>query len=299
VRSAGGPVLIEPLAPFAPFAPFAAPSTARAAAGLASALAVALLARRARSLDDSGAAAATVVGAVAVAAGWGWGAYLMTFFVSSSALSRLGRREKARRTAGVVEKGGERDAAQVLANGGVFTLALGGAVAWSAAGRNGVATLVLGAAAAGALAAAAADTWATEVGTLVGGTPRSLRGWRAVPPGTSGAVSAAGTAAMLAGALALAGTARLLGAPGALALGAAVGGVAGALLDTLAGAALQERRRCDACGLATEQRVHDCGTPTRRTGGVPGIGNDLVNVSCTVAGALVGAGVALLAARRG
>jgi uncharacterized protein (TIGR00297 family) len=275
-----------PAPPDAAAAAFAAPDLARAAWGAAAALAFALAAWRAGSLAASGAAAAVAVGTAAVVGGWRWGGLLIAFFVLASALSRWRRAEKGARTGGVVEKGGRRDAAQVLANGGVFAaLAAAGALAAPAP----AAAAALAGAAAGALAAAAADTWATEVGTAVGGTPRTLRGWRPVPPGTSGAVTAAGSLALAAGAAATAGTARLLGLPAAAAAGALAGGLAGAWADTLLGAAVQERRYCDRCGEATEQRVHRCGAPTRRRGGLSGLGNDGVNGLCTVAGAAAGA----------
>src|SRR5258705_4914502 len=90
----------------------------RAAIGLLATVAIALAARRARSLSRSGALAAVVVGTAAVAAGWGWGALLFLYFVLSTLLSRAGAAEKAARTAGIVEKGGARDATQVIANGG-------------------------------------------------------------------------------------------------------------------------------------------------------------------------------------
>jgi uncharacterized membrane protein len=110
-----------------------------------------------------------------------------------------------------------------------------------------------------------------------------------VPPGTSGAVTAAGSLALAAGALATAATTLAFGLPAAAAAGALAGGVAGAWADTLAGAVAQERRRCDRCGEDTEQRVHVCGTPTRLRGGLAGLGNDGVNGLCTVVGAAVGA----------
>jgi uncharacterized protein (TIGR00297 family) len=258
----------------------------RAAVGLAAAAAVALAAWRVRSLSRSGALAALLVGTAAVAAGWAWGALLAIYFVLSSVLSRVGVAQKAARTAGIVEKGGARDATQVIANGGVFTLCvLGTFVAGPAAAP------ILAAAAAGALAAATADTWATEIGTLVGGTPRALLTLRETPPGTSGAVSAAGTAAMVAGAVLVALAARWLGLTDALAA-IAIAGCAGALADSLLGATLQERRWCDVCGRATERQVHDCGAATRRTGGIALVDNDAVNLAATLTGA---AAAALLA----
>jgi uncharacterized protein (TIGR00297 family) len=255
----------------------------RVAAGLLAAAAIALGARRAGSLSTSGAVAAMAVGTAAVAAGWRWGALLVAYFIASSLLSRRGAAEKARRTGGVVEKGGPRDVIQVLANGGVFALC-----ALLAALAGAPANAPLAVAALGALAAATADTWATEVGTLFGGTPRSLLTLRRVPPGTSGAVSLAGTLAMIAGALFIALLARALSLTSAVGI-VAIGGAAGAMADSLLGATLQERRWCDACALATERRVHDCGAATRLAGGQAWMDNDAVNLLATLVGAVVAA----------
>ncbi len=261
-------------------------------AGFAVASGIAAAARRSGSLAPGGARAAVAVGTAAIGAGSGWGVLLIGFFGSSTALSRWRRAEKARRTGAVVDKGGARDAAQVFANGGVFAAA---AVAGALAGARGAAAFA--GAAAGALGAAAADTWATEVGTAVGGTPRLVRGWRAVPTGTSGAVTAEGTLGLVAGAAAIAGLALAAGLGRAAAAGALAGGVAGAAADTVFGATVQERRWCDACGEATEQPVHArCGRPTRVVGGTRALDNDWVNVLCTLVGAAVGAAAGASAA---
>src|SRR5258705_4713536 len=129
----------------------------RAAIGLLATVAIALAARRARSLSRSGALAAVVVGTAAVAAGWGWGTLLFIYFVLSTLLSRAGAAEKAARTAGILEKGGARDATQAIANGGVFALCALGTLAAAPATAPGLA-----AAAAGALASATPGTTATH-----------------------------------------------------------------------------------------------------------------------------------------
>lgn len=247
--------------------------------GLALATAIAIAALRARALSRSGALAAVVVGVAATAAGWRWCALVLAFFVSSTLLSRWRREAKERATRAVVEKGGNRDAWQVLANGGVFAACAVGAilvpsVQWSVAGL-------------GALAAATADTWATEVGTAVGGVPRTIVGWREVAPGMSGAMSAAGTLAMIAGAAFLGTVAWRGGFEGWVALAGAVGGVAGAMTDTLLGATMQSRRWCARCEAPTERRVHDCGGPTVGRGGWPRLDNDGVNLTSCAAGAVV------------
>ena len=255
----------------------------RAAAGAIAATAIVLVAHRVRSLSTSGAVAAIGIGAAATAAGWNWGALLVVYFVAALLLSRLGRAEKARLTGGVVAKSGARDATQVIANGGVFAACLLGVLLGSQ--HSGVTS---GIAALGALAASAADTWATEIGTLYGGTPRSLLTFRRIPAGTSGGVSAAGSLAMIAGSAFIALVARYIGLPDAVGIVAAAG-VAGAVADSLLGATLQERRWCSTCEKASERRVHDCGTPTTLAGGREWMDNDVVNLLATFTGASVAA----------
>lgn len=265
-----------------------APILVRALAGLLIAGLVAWRARRVGVLSRSGALAAVAVGAAAVTVGWNWGALLILYFVASTALSRYRAADKQRRTDGVIAKGGSRDATQVIANGGVFAAsALLGVVASHALAP------MMTFAALGALSAAAADTWATEVGTLFGGTPRSVFTWRSVAPGTSGGVSAAGTGAMFLGALCVAGAATLLGLTGSYGI-VATAGVAGALADSLLGATLQERRWCAACERLTEQPVHSCGSVTMHTGGRAFMDNDLVNLIATIVGAAVASVLASL-----
>ncbi|MGH7623453.1 MAG: DUF92 domain-containing protein [Gemmatimonadaceae bacterium] len=256
----------------------------RALLGAALAVAIAIVARRARSLSASGAVAAAVVGALAVAAGWDWGILLITYFASSSALSRHGRIDKERRTAAIVAKGGERDAVQVTANGLVFALA---ALAFLV--HADARWLALGA---GSLAASAADSWATEIGTLYGGSPRSILTWRAVPPGTSGGVSTIGSLAAVAGALFVALIAGLIGWR-SIATAAFAGGVAGTLTDSVLGARLQGRRWCSACQRETERTTHDCGASTTPRSGLAWLDNDMVNLLSNAVGGLVALALAL------
>jgi uncharacterized protein (TIGR00297 family) len=252
--------------------------------GLGLASAIAILARRAGALTTSGAVAAAIVGTVAVAAGWSWGVLLIAYFTSTALLSRFRANYKAARTGGVLDKQGPRDAAQVLANGGVFTVAavahwMSPAAIWQAA-------------AAGALAASAADSWATEIGTLARASPRSILTRQPVATGTSGGVTVLGFLAAALGAAFVAAVAWTIRWPAVAIAAALVGGGIGCLLDSVLGASLQARRWCASCGNPTEQRIHRCGTLTSMTGGMPWLNNDGVNVICTASGALFGAAVA-------
>jgi uncharacterized protein (TIGR00297 family) len=244
-----------------PFLPALLLSVAIAAAGW-----------RLRSLTIPGAVSATAVGALILCGtGWPGALALGAFFVGASGVSRL----TPRPAAAIDTKGDQRDSAQVLANGAAA--ALGALV--PGAGLWIVTT---------SLAAAAADTWATSVGDWSRTPPRDIVSFRRVPPGTNGAVSLVGTLGAGIGA-ATVGLAAAVGARSAALFPLAVGvGMLGMLMDSVLGATLQGRFHCDVCDLPTERRVHRCGQPSRRTGGLPWLTNDAVNALATLGSALAG-----------
>ena len=282
--------------------------------GLLLASLIAFAARRVKALSRSGAIAALALGTVIFGlGGLGWALLLLTFFISSSALSRLfGRRKRSLDEK--YAKGAERDAWQVLANGGVagiFTLlhAIYPAASWPWVGC------------AAALAAANADTWATELGILSPTSPRLITTGRSVEPGTSGGISWTGTLAALGGALLVASIAgifwrgytglALIGVPFNIAdlLGVTpaefslaqrltwVGilslcGLAGSLVDSLLGATAQAIYTCPACQKETERHpLHSCGTRTVPLRGLAWLDNDWVNTACTLSAALLAVGL--------
>ena len=247
--------------------------------GAVASLAIATAAYRTHALSASGALAAVVVGTATYGAlGLPGAAILLTFFITSTALSRVGRARK--RVALVdVAKSGARDAGQVLANGGIAAVCA--VLAHAFAPRYAVAF-------AGAFAAATADTWGTEIGTLVRSAPRSILTLRPIATGLSGGVTPWGTLAELGGAATIGLVAYATGAFGASAATAiALAGVAGALVDSILGASLQALRWCPQCRRATEREPHICGANTAPLRGLGWFGNDAVNTAATLVGASV------------
>ena len=125
-----------------------------------------------------------------------------------------------------------------------------------------------------ALAAANADTWATEIGSALGGRPYDLRTGRPASPGTSGAVSLPGT-------LSRAGRGRpdraVRGSLGTGGVMMTAAGLAGSFLDSLLGATVQARWHDPLrAGLLTEHPQPGLPAQGRR-----GINNDVVNALCT------------------
>jgi uncharacterized protein (TIGR00297 family) len=263
----------------------------RALAGAAVAGAITAGARKTRTLSESGQWAAFFVGILAAAAGWIWAGVLIAFFVTSSALTRWRQADKRRITEGTLPRPSERNATQVFANGGAFVML---AFASHYLGNERLAFAALG-----ALATASADTWSTEIGTLLGGTPRLLTTWKPVETGMSGGVSAAGFAAGIAGALfiAAAGAFAIPQHPAQLFAAACIGGFGGCVADSLLGATLQSRRFCDRCSRWTERRVHSCGYRTRHARGIYWLSNDAVNFCATFAGAAIAVAAGRVLAR--
>jgi len=243
---------------------------------------------RAGTLTPSGAWAAALTGGLIFGlGGLSWAVLLLTFFISSSALSRaLPSRKEA--LSEKFSKGSRRDYGQVLANGGLgsllaIVLVLQPDQSW------------LWMAFAGAMAAVNADTWATELGVLSPSRPRLITSGRVVERGTSGGVTLVGYLAALGGA-GLIGVAAVLFAPVGTWFGfvgiVALAGLAGSTVDSLLGATLQAIYFCPQCQKETEQHpVHGCGTETTIMRGWRWLNNDMVNLLCSLAGALVAVGL--------
>jgi len=220
---------------------------------------------RTRALTASGAGAAWIVGTtVFCALRWRGAATVFAFFLPAALLSARKKPER-------------RNARQVFANGAVAAACALFArrstrCAWGFAG---------------ALAAAAADTWATEIGTRSKTPARSILTGAVVQTGRSGGVTPLGTLAELAGAMVVAAAAYPI--VGSAWWRIAFAGFFGATVDSVLGASLQALYYCADCASLSERNPHTCGTRAAIMRGVPSIDNDAVNFLATCAGAFAAA----------
>lgn len=240
-------------------------------------------------LDRRGFLACATVGcAIILGGGISWFVVVAVFFTLGVAftLYKYGYKKKLGSAEG---KGGARSWPSILANGGLASIF---AVAYVLHPSLLFPVLFLG-----SISTSAADTVATELGLLSHYRPRLITNpSKLVSPGTSGGVTPLGfVGAILASCVigVMAYLLRIVSSPVALIWICAVGGVFGAVIDSILGATVQRKGYCPVCQRPTEALTH-CGERTARTGGVPFIENNIVNLLATLAGALAAGAFVLL-----
>jgi uncharacterized protein (TIGR00297 family) len=208
-------------------------SPERLAIAAAVTLGFAVLARALHGVNPSGALAGglacfllfTGAGPVAFAT-------LAVLFLMTWVATRMGYRRKV--ALGLAERREGRNAWQVLAN---LAVAAFGSVVFSATGNRVWLIAVVA-----ALAEAATDTMASEIGQYSGPDARLITTWERVPPGTDGGITIPGSIAGLAAGLVIAAVATVGGMLPQTQLWIPVAaGFAGMLIDSILGATLQRR----------------------------------------------------------
>ena len=231
------------------------------------------------SLSTSGAWGAILVGTFIIGlGGWQWGILLGAFFVTSSLLSHFKEEEK-KAVAEKFDKGNQRDLGQVIANGGIGTLAAILSVLYE--------TPFWFPFFIGVMATVTADTWATELGTLSRHPPRLITTGRIVPVGTSGGISLMGTAISATGGLFIGLLAGLITENRVITMviAGALAGLIGSLSDSLLGATIQQISYCHVCQKETEKKQH-CSQLTQPIRGFSWMNNDLVNLIASLIGGI-------------
>lgn len=235
-------------------------------------------------LTLSGAIASAVVGTIVLGlGGLNWAIILLWFFLSSSILSKIGKKEK-NGLSSLWVKGDKRDAWQVLANGLVATLL----VIYHKISPEPIWYILF----ISAMAAVTADTWGTEIGVLSKSSVRYILNFRKVPKGTSGGITFLGSTASLIGSLSVA----ILGTlspfapyqikPEAIVL-VTLAGFLASLIDSIAGATIQGRYICQSCSDITESMFH-CNQKASFKSGLKFVNNDAVNLICSLSGSMFG-----------
>ncbi|XP_041637187.1 transmembrane protein 19 [Cheilinus undulatus] len=268
-------------------------------------LVLTLRALKRHSLDKSGALGALLVGFVLTMANFSFFSALLTFFITSSRLTRWGGAQKKKIDADYKE-GGQRNWVQVFCNGGVPTeLALlymievgPGEMPIDFSKQYSASWMCLSLL--GALACSAGDTWASEVGPVLSQSqPRLITTWEEVPAGTNGGVTPVGLAASFLGGLSV-GAAyfmtqllfindlHLVDPQWPIVMYGGVAGLLGSMLDSFLGAHMQYSGFDSSIGKVVGYES----ATTRRICGKPILDNNAVNLFSSVLIALILPGLA-------
>ncbi len=239
-------------------------------------------------LNNSGATATFLLGTTIFGiGGMAWTVPLLTFYLLSSVLSKLGKKRKAKFDL-VFEKGSQRDAGQVYANGGIAWVLM---IIFSLTNEPAIFFAYMG-----TLAAVQADTWATEIGTMWP-NPKAwlVTTFKEVPVGTSGGVSVPGTSGAFLGSLFICASAMLMHVQwlydfGLLQSFLLIGfsGLLASMVDSFFGATVQAQY-FDPIREKVTERTHSIGpdgvvVENRLLKGTPFVNNDLVNTLCALSG---------------
>ncbi|WMJ74959.1 DUF92 domain-containing protein [Cytophagaceae bacterium ABcell3] len=244
---------------------------------------VSVFSYRKKSVSTSGFTAMLLISALFI---WTEQLSLLTIvflmFASSSLLSKFKKSEKQHLKT-VVEKHGARDYIQALANLGTAT----GLIVLNYFFPNDLMVV----AAIGSIAAANADSWASETGSLSTSKPVLITTFKPIPKGLSGGITLTGTLGGIAGAWFIVFSSILIlplassysGNLNTMAIAVFLAGVFGLFLDSWLGAICQALYKNKDTYSFTEN-------PTGNTSlvkGVVWINNDLINFISTVSGAVV------------
>lgn len=246
---------------------------------IAFSIVLAYSAYRAKSLSVSGTFGAIFMGSIIFSiGGLFWMIPMAVFFVLSSLLSKIGKSRKSQASL-MAEKHDVRDIYQVYANAGVGFIC---AIIFYFT-QNDIFYFTYLA----SLAAATADTWATEFGTLLGKHPRKITNFKKCLPGESGGITIPGSIASLMGAASIGLSGYFLSEKiGLIVLILIIlAGFFGSLMDSLLGATIQAQYKCPKCQKITEKLSHCSGIATELHKGLRWINNDFVNLMCTLCGA--------------
>lgn len=254
---------------------------------------ISLDAIRKRKLDNAGALLAFAIGIIITLGSYSFMLSLMVFFYTGSKLTRF-RATRKMELEEDYKEGGQRTWVQVFTNGGLPALYASHYIVESGfqdqpldfSNHYNTTYIALGVMC--GLACCSGDTWASEVGSVVGtGNPRLITTWQQVPRGTNGGVSVVGTLMSFAGGLFVglgyfAGTLltfsneELQTAPPQwpVILFGGVAGLIGSLFDSLFGAWFQYSGYC------TRQKkvVHQPSGTTEHISGVALFDNEGINL---------------------
>jgi len=245
---------------------------------------------RRNSLDFSGGMLSIAMGFLLTIASAAFCVSVIVFYLSSSRLTKWKSEEK-RKIEADFKEGGQRNWLQVLCNGGIgsvcallylYTSGVG-ELPINLTGPKMDAATVFSLGYLSSLSCSGGDTWASEVGSAIGGTPRLITTFRQVPRGTNGGVTMIGLVCSLAGGLVVGisyyiallffSISKSCTPQWMVIVVAGLSGLIGSLIDSILGATIQYSGYCT----EINKVVNSPGAGVKHISGFNLVGNHAVN----------------------
>lgn len=245
------------------------------------ALIISIISYRLKFLNLKGTSAIFLLAAVIFGLGGiKWTIPILVFFVFSSLLSKIKRKnlEIGRKH---IEKYSPRNHIQVFANGGFGGILV--ILNFFFPSQLFYVSFV------SSIAAVCADTWSTEIGIMTKSKTVDILSFKIVEKGVSGGVSLIGTLGGILGAsvIAFSSIFWLNMRHFYYIIFIIFAGIVGNLSDSILGASLQAKYKCNVCSEIVEKPFH-CKHSALITKGFKWINNDVVNLATAVIGGLFG-----------
>jgi uncharacterized protein (TIGR00297 family) len=208
-----------------------------------------------------------------------WSVPILTFFITSSILSKVRKKHNAEVEL-FFEKNGVRDYFQVFANGGIG----GVLVVLNFFYPSEVYYLMY----LSSLSAVCADTWATEIGTWRRTNTYNVLNLRPIEQGISGGISLIGTTGAFLGTFAICFSGLFWSTLPTTQYFFLIilSGIFGSFFDSFLGATVQSQNKCSVCNKITEREIH-CNKKSDYHSGMKWINNDMVNLLSGFSGSTI------------
>lgn len=247
---------------------------------------IAIISLKLKILSKSGAITTIILAMFIYGLGnWKWTLPIFGFFILSSALSKISEKFTDKKSVIKAEKGSQRDMGQVIANGGIPLLI----ILLNYFFENSAWYLIFLV----AIAVHTSDTWSTEGGTAFARGAYMITTFKKIKCGESGGVSLIGSIFGILGSATIIIIGNYFVTLNFKTFFSLVAlGFIGNIIDSLIGATIQAKYKCNVCLKETEKKKH-CNVETSLIKGNKFINNDFVNYSSALITTIIGAAIFL------
>jgi len=210
---------------------------------------------------------------------------LVAVFLGTVVANKIKKSERIKVNKNIIEKSGKKDIVEIIANvvtGAVFIILY-------KITKVNIYFLVY----ASIMAESLADSLASDIGVLSKKSPINILTLKKSEPGLSGNISALGLASSFFGSLIIAIIFSIFNFQTSSLIIITLSGFLGAIFDSILGATIQVKYKCQKCSKIVEKKIH-CEKETIYYKGIKIINNDTVNLISNVFAAIIATTIYLI-----